>query len=170
MICKFFEECHCNKGEIKSCDKKCLEVTNESKPTVKSKGVAYTIDNPKKTTSLKYDVDKGLIQEKNNESRCDFIMMFPNCSQAIFIELKRNGNEWEHAFEQIKNTIEHLHGKMSDYTPNLRISVKNNLPNTGHTSYIKLLKETKKINKNATINIISGVDSFESISGKRKSS
>ena len=73
MVCKGFHECHTAQTKLKNCNE-CLEVTNESKPTVRENNISYTINNNKKFTALKYSVDGGLIDGFDQE-RCDYLIL-----------------------------------------------------------------------------------------------
>jgi hypothetical protein len=117
----------------------CLEVTNESNPTVSENKVSFTISNENRQTTFKYSVDGGLIDDAKQE-KCDYLMMFPECMIAFFIELKGQG--WEKAVSQLENTVRLLYSSMSKYTLNLRAVIGRSAPKT---NYIPLMKRRKAI-------------------------
>jgi len=138
MVCNGFRKCHEKQVKLKGC-KDCLEVTNESNPTVSENKVSYTVINENRQTAFKYTVDGGLIDDAKQE-KCDYLIMFPECMIAFFVELKGQG--WEKAVSQLENTVRLLCPSMSKYTPHLRAVVGRSAPKT---NYVPLMKRRKDI-------------------------
>jgi len=150
MVCRSFGTCHSEDGRNTNC-KGCLNKTNETNPTVSEKGVSYSVRNPNRITSLKYKVDGGVIC--GAEERCDFLMMFPDCSKAFFIELKRGGQKWKEGVEQVENTVKLLYPEMHNYTPHLRVVVSHKAPKTNYIDRMKREKAFKKKYSGSTFEI-----------------
>ena len=149
MVCKGFQECHESQVKIKGCND-CLEMTNDSKPTVSENKVSYTINNINKQKALKYSVDGGLIDGVDQE-KCDYLMMFPECMKAFFIELKGQG--WEKAVSQLTNTVKLLYPSMSGYTPHLRAVVGRSAPRTNYNPLMKWRKDIMSRYSGATLDV-----------------
>ena len=149
MVCKGFRECHTEKVRINGCIE-CLTMTNESNPTVKEKGISYTISNNHAQTLLKYKVDGALINGVD-ERQCDYLMMFPNCMKAFFIELKNQN--WKKAVEQLENSVRLLHPEMKTYTPHLRAVVGRSVPNTTYNPLMKLRKDIASRYKGSSLEV-----------------
>jgi len=133
MVCRDFRECHTTKIKLKGCNR-CAVETSESKPTVSEHKVSYTINNRNNLTALKFLVDGGLITGVDQE-RCDYLLMFPTCLKAFFVELKGQG--WEKAVSQLENTVKLIYPEMNMYTPHLRAVVKRKAPATNYTPLMK---------------------------------
>jgi len=149
MVCKGFHECHSIRKKLRKCND-CLTITSESKPTVEENNISYSIGNKGKQTVLKYKVDDGLISG-TDEIRCDYLMMFPDCVHAFYIELKSQG--WKKALEQLDNTVRLLHPAMKMYTPHLRAVVRRGAPNTKYLPLMNMRKRIKKQYSNATVEV-----------------
>jgi len=127
-----------------------MVVTNESKPTVSENRVSYTVNNRSKLTALKFHVDGGLIAGANEE-RCDYLLMFPECLKAFFIELKGQG--WEKAVSQLENTVNLMYPEMDEYTPHLRAVVGRKAPMTNYNSLMKRRIDIKRRCADATLEV-----------------
>lgn len=138
MVCNGFHKCHTERVKVKDCAE-CLTDKEQSKPTVKEKGISYTVGNPNMLTVFVYHVDGGMIIG-TDENKCDYLMMFPQRGQAYFIELKSNGADWKEAVEQAQNTVELLYPKMTGYVPHLRAVVGRSAPKTNYTEVLKMRK------------------------------
>lgn len=149
MVCKDFRECHTTQVKIKGCNE-CVDVTNESKPTVSENKVSYIINNKNRLTALKFFVDGGLIVGANQE-RCDYLIMFPDCLKAFFIELKGRG--WKKAVSQLENTVRLLYPAMDKYTPHLRAIVRRSAPKTNYNSLMKCRKDIMSRYAGATLEV-----------------
>ena len=149
MVCKSFQKCHEKQMKVRGCNE-CLEVTNDSKPTVSENKVSYSINNINRQTVLKYAVDGGLISGVNQE-KCDYLMMFPECMKAFFIELKGQG--WEKAVSQLVNTVRILYPAMSNYTPHLRAVVGRSAPRTNYNPLMKWRKVIANKYSGATLEV-----------------
>jgi len=149
MVCKGFQDCHTKQIKLKNCNE-CLEVTNESKPTVSENKVSYTVNNSRRLTALKYLVDGGLIDDISQE-KCDYLMMFPECMKAYFVELKGQG--WEKAVSQLVNSVKLLHPLMSGYTPHLRTVVRRKAPTTNYNPLMKWRKYVVGTYSGATLEV-----------------
>ena len=149
MICKGFRKCHTTRVMLSNCNK-CMEETKESKPTVSEKGISYSIDNNNSLTLLKYKVDGGLI-DGVEQIRCDYLMMFPECLKAFYIELKGQG--WKKAIDQLENTFKLVQPEMKEYTPHLRAVVIQGVPNTRYNPLAKISKVVKRQYPGATIEL-----------------
>ena len=149
MVCELFFQCHKSNGLLEKCNK-CVEVTNESKPSVSAEGrVSHTIANNSRQTSLKYKVDNGLIHESDN-LRCDYVVMFPHCMDAFFIELKKQGRE--KALKQLENTFTLLFPFMNNYTPHLR-AIMSGVPKLMTAQAVKTERRLKRYNPHATVKV-----------------
>jgi hypothetical protein len=142
MVCEGFRKCHTENEKISDCAD-CLTNKEQSNPTVKEKGVSYTIENPEMYSTLIYHVDDGLITG-TEEIKCDYLLMFPQQMQSIFVELKRNGSDWEDAVNQVENTIRLLLPDMDGYIPHLRAAFSRNTPNIKSPQKCKREKDFKK--------------------------
>lgn len=138
MVCNGFRKCHTERIKVKGCAE-CLTDKEQSKPTVREKGVTYFIENPNRLTALVYHVDGGLIVGAD-ENKCDYLMLFPQRGQAFFIELKSNGQDWKEAVLQAKNTVELLYPDMTEYAPNIRAVVGRSAPKANYIEVMKLRK------------------------------
>ena len=125
-------------------------MTNESKPTVSENKVSYTINNINRQTTFKFIVDGGLIDSVDQE-KCDYLMMFPDCVKAFFIELKGQG--WEKAVSQLVNTVRILYPAMSNYTPHLRAVVGRSAPKTNYNPLMKRRKDILSRYSGATLEV-----------------
>jgi len=151
MVCKGFQECHSSRVKVKGCND-CLIITNESKPTVEENNISFTIYNKSRQTSLKFRVDNGIICGVD-EVRCDYLIMFPDCVKAFYIELKGQG--WRKALQQLHNTYKLLHPEMIKYIPHLRAVVNNDVPNTRYIQEMKVLKDIRRSYPLATLEVSS---------------
>lgn len=149
MVCKGFRKCHSERLKIKDC-KKCIVVTEESNPTVKEKGISYTIGNKHRQELLRYEVDGSLISGVL-ESRCDYLMMFPACMKAFFIELK--SQDWKKAVSQLNNSVRLLYPDMNDYIPHLRAVVRRDSPNTKYNQLAKMRRKLMYRYPGATLEV-----------------
>ena len=95
-----------------------------SKIAVKEKKMQYNLDNPSNKETVVYKIDDGII--KGPEWKCDF-GIYTEENVLFLIELKNPERGYEHALEQIINTIELLikANKISVKELNARIVVKN---------------------------------------------
>jgi len=149
MVCKGFHECHSSRVKLKGCND-CLIITNESKPTVEENNISYAIENRGKQTLLKYKVDDGIISG-TDEIRCDYLMMFPDCAMAFYIEIKSQG--WKKALDQLDNTVRLLQPEMNTYTPHLRAVVRRGAPNAKYVPLMNMRKRIKNQYSNATVEV-----------------
>ena len=147
MVCNGFQECHTAKRKLKGCNE-CVTISNDSKPTVSENQVSYSIVNKNRQTLLKYDVDGGLIGGVD-QMRCDYLLMFPDCLKAFYIELKGQG--WRKALEQLENTFRLVQPSITEYTPHLRAVVKQGVPNTRYNPLMKISRTVKSQYADATV-------------------
>ncbi len=74
MVCKGFEQCHEQRVKISGCAD-CMQFGNQSRPAVKEKGVAYSIENPNRSDVLVCQVDGRLIKS-NDVVKCRHYVIF----------------------------------------------------------------------------------------------
>jgi len=127
-----------------------VEVSNTSKPTVKENRISYSIKNKNKQTSLTYVVDNGIIRGVDHV-RCDYLMMFPSCQKAFYIELKSQG--WKKAIKQLENTYKLIHSQLNEYTPHFRAVVMQGVPRTNYVRLSNITKLIRSRHENATVMI-----------------
>jgi len=78
-------------------------------------------------------------------------MMFPECLNAFFVELK--GQDWEKAVSQLNNTVKLLFPIMNEYIPHLRAVVRRKAPTTNYVSLRKWRKVILSQYSDATIEV-----------------
>jgi len=127
-----------------------MTVTNESNPTVKERGVTYTLKNANSLTVLIYSVYGKLI-DGEDEKRCDYLLMAKHGKKAFYVELK--GSDWNHALNQLENTVRLLQPEMKGYTPHLRAVVRRGAPNTKYIPLMKLRKNIACLYHGATVEV-----------------
>ncbi|MBT9310854.1 hypothetical protein [Leptothoe kymatousa] len=139
--------------------------SKDPKIALAEKKSKFSIENPKRTEVIVYQVDGCLI--KNGE-RCDYLILIDNQDLQVFVELK--GSEIVKAIGQLANSLEQLANKRKDiHKQCFVIATRNRTPkrDPGLTNaQNKFRKKYRKINATLHIEIAKKKEGYRySISG-----
>ncbi|MBF0610090.1 MAG: hypothetical protein G8345_01040 [Magnetococcales bacterium] len=90
-----------------------------------------------------YAVDGGLLKEIDGQKSCDLLLKIPQeshlPSQAILVELK--GNKYKQGLEQLRHSLQRLHGLLQDCSCLYAVVVSSSGLNIRDPDYLRLRNE-----------------------------